>query len=154
MIVMRGRFQHHRPDSGANLQKPSSVNLWVFTFDDGGRDVLDDATYARLLKILSPCYIELGLLTTPPKPNKKPPASLTNKHKLRLMIYLCSQFCFWHSFTASRHLTTHRDSSMCRKVIISISETVQNSVSVSACFSIETLLRIIAVVTIPIMELS
>ncbi|MDQ3887855.1 MAG: hypothetical protein M3251_01130 [Thermoproteota archaeon] len=64
-------FQQYRPDSGANRQKPSSVNLWVSTFDDG-EDVLYDATYARLLKILSLYHIELGL-TPPPKPNKNCP---------------------------------------------------------------------------------
>lgn len=48
--------------------KPFAVNLWVSTFDDGG-DVLDDASYARPIKILSPYYNELGL-TPPPKPNE------------------------------------------------------------------------------------
>jgi hypothetical protein len=58
------------------------------------------------------------------------------------------------TLAASQRLTSHQGSSMYRKVIISISETVQNSVSVSRCFSIEILLIIIPVVTIPIMELS
>ena len=44
------------------------MNLWVSTVDDEG-DVLDDASYARLLKILLPYYSELEM-TAPPKPNK------------------------------------------------------------------------------------
>jgi hypothetical protein len=53
---------------------------------------------------------------------------------------------------ASQRLTSYQDSSMCRKVIVSITETVQSSAS--ACFSIEILLIIIPAVTIPMMELS
>ena len=53
----------------------------------------DDALFLKY-------YIELGL-TPPPKPNKKLPVSLTNKHKLCLMLSLSIQFCFWHSFNAS-----------------------------------------------------
>jgi hypothetical protein len=52
---------------------------------------------------------------------------------------------------ARQRLTSHWDNSMYRKVI-DITETVQSSVS--ACFSIEILLIIISVVTIPMMELS
>ena len=50
-----------------HTEKPFSLNLWVSTFDDGG-DSLDEATYERLLKILTPYYRELGV-EPPPKPN-------------------------------------------------------------------------------------
>jgi nitronate monooxygenase len=47
--------------------KPFALNLWVSTFDRGG-DTLDEAAYARLVKLLAPYYRELGV-TPPPKPH-------------------------------------------------------------------------------------
>jgi nitronate monooxygenase len=47
--------------------KPFALNLWVSTFDRGG-DTLDEASYARLVKLLAPYYRELGV-TPPPKPH-------------------------------------------------------------------------------------
>jgi nitronate monooxygenase len=46
--------------------KPFSLNLWVSTFDEGG-DTLGEATYERVIKILTPYYRQLGV-TPPPKP--------------------------------------------------------------------------------------
>jgi len=48
--------------------RPFALNLWVSTFDDGG-EVLDDAAYERLLKVLAPWYRELGV-PPPPRPNQ------------------------------------------------------------------------------------
>jgi nitronate monooxygenase len=46
--------------------KPFGMNLWVSTFDPGG-DMIDQATYDRVVDLLAPYYRELGV-NPPPRP--------------------------------------------------------------------------------------